>query len=74
MDVDVKILTKLLSMRLNNVLPTIIHESQTAVYGRNIGNSVHLVMDIIDPANNSDGGAALIFLDQRISHITSFDI
>ena len=33
-NVDVKILTKLLAMRLKEVLPTIVHESQTAVYGR----------------------------------------
>ena len=78
MNVDVKITTKLLSIRLNKVLPTIIHESQTAVYGRQIGNSVHLVRDIIDYANNNDEGAALLFLDQekafdRVSHTVLFD-
>ena len=77
MNVDVKILTKLLSMRLKEVLPTIIHESQTAVYGRHIGDSVHLVRDVIDLANNNDEGAALLFLDQekafdRVSHTTLF--
>lgn len=79
MNVDVKILTKLLSMRLKFVLPTIIHESQTAVYGRQIGNSVHLVRDIIDYANASDEGAALLFIDQekafdRVSHSLLFDV
>ena len=78
MNVDVKILTKLLSMRLKFVLPSIIHESQTAVYGRQIGNSVNLVRDIIDYANETDEGAALIFLDQekafdRVSHDLLFD-
>ena len=73
MNVDVKIITKLLSMRLQTVLPTIIHESQTAVFGRQIGNSVHLVRDIIDYANVNDEGAALLFIDQekafdRVSH------
>ena len=73
MNVDVKIITKLLSMRLQTVLPTIIHESQTAVFGRQIGNSIHLVRDIIDYANASDEGAALLFIDQekafdRVSH------
>ena len=77
-NVDVKILTKLLSMRLKFVLPTIIHESQTAVYGRQIGDSVHLVRDIIDLANENDEGAALLFLDQekafdRVSHTILFD-
>ena len=64
-------------MRLIKVLPTIIHESQTAVYGRHIGDSVHLVRDVIDLANNNDEGAALLFLDQekafdRVSHTTLF--
>ena len=48
MNVDVKIFTKLLSMRLNQVLPSITHESQTAVYGRRIHNTVHFVRDFID--------------------------
>ena len=65
MNVDIKILTKLLSMRLMYVLPTIIHESQTAVYGRNIGDNIHLVRDIIDMANKNNEEAALLFLDQE---------
>ena len=62
MNVDVKIATKLFSRRLQVVLPSIIHESQTAVHGRQIGDSVHLVRDIIDYANKNDEGAALLFL------------
>ena len=65
MNVDVKILTKLLSMRLNLVLPSIIHETQTAVYGRHINSTVHLVRDIIDLVNKNDDQAALILLDQE---------
>ena len=42
MNVDVKILTKLLAMRLVLVLPSIVHESQTAVYGRRIDDNIHL--------------------------------
>ncbi len=73
MNVDVKILTKLLSMRLNLVLPSIIHKSQTAVYGRYIGNNVNLIRDLIDLANEMDEEAAMIFLDQekafdRVNH------
>ena len=73
MNVDVKILTKLLSMRLLLVLPSIIHESQTAVYGRRIDNNIHLVRDLIDLANQNDEEAALLFLDQekafdRVNH------
>ena len=73
MNVDVKILTKLLSMRLVKVLPTIIHKSQTAVYGRTIGDNIHIVRDIIDLVNKNDEEAALLFIDQekafdRVSH------
>ena len=78
MNVDIKIVTKLLSLRLKFVLPTIIHESQTAVYGRQIGNSVHLVRDLIDYTNDTDEAAALLFMDQekafdRVSHSLLFD-
>ena len=38
MNVDVKILTKMLSMRLVPVLPKTIHKSQTSVFGRAIGD------------------------------------
>ena len=73
MNVDIKILTKLLSMRLVKVLPSIIHKSQTAVYGRNIGDNIHLVRDIIDLVNRDDEEAALLFIDQekafdRVNH------
>ena len=73
MNVDVKILTKLLSMRLVTVLPTIIHKSQTAVYGRTIADNIHVVRDIIDLVNRDDEEAALLFIDQekafdRVSH------
>ena len=73
MNVDIKILTKVLSMRLKIVLPTIIHKTQTAIHGRTIGDTIHLVRDIIDLANKNDEEAALLFLDQekafdRVSH------
>ena len=79
MNVDVKILTKLLSMRLVTVLPKIIHESQTSVYGRTIGDNINLVRDIIDLANKNDMEAALLFLDQekafdRVSHDFLFKV
>jgi hypothetical protein len=73
MNVDIKILTKLLSIRLNLVLPTIIHDSQTAVYGRVIGDNINLIRDLIDLSNKNEEEAALLFLDQekafdRVSH------
>ena len=73
MNVDVKILTKMLSMRLVPVLPKIIHKSQTSVFGRAIGDNVNLVRDLIDLANKNDEDAAFLFLDQekafdRVNH------
>ena len=73
MNDDVKILKKLLSMRLNLVLPSIIHKSQTAVHTRYIGDNVNLIRDLIDVANETDEEAAMIFLDQekafdRVNH------
>ena len=66
MNVDVKILTKLLSMRLNFVLPSIIHESQTAVYGRRIGDNVNLIRDLIDLTNEMDEGACYSLINKKL--------
>ena len=79
MNVDVKILTKLLSMRLVKVLPSIIHKSQTAVYGRTIGNNLHIIRDIIDLVNRDDEEAALLFVDQekafdRVNHMFLYKV
>ena len=73
LNVDVKILTKILTNRLKYVLPSIIHASQTAVFGRKIDETVHMIRDLIDIANKEDTGAAFIFLDQekafdRVNH------
>ena len=70
---DVKIITKVLSERLKFVLPSIIHSTQTAVYGRKIDQNIHLVRDLIDLANKNDETAAFLFMDQekafdRVNH------
>ena len=72
-NVDIKILTKTLANRLKFILPTIIHASQTAVYGRKIDETIHMIRDLIDIANKEDEQAAFIFLDQekafdRVNH------
>ena len=79
MNVDIKILTKLLSLRLKFVLPTIIHESQKAVYGRRINDNINMVRDIIDLVNKNDDEACLLFLDQekafdRVNHDFMFSV
>ena len=72
-NVDIKILSKVLANRLKYILPSIIHESQTAVYGRKIDQTIHLIRDLIDLANKEDEQAAFIFIDQekafdRVNH------
>ena len=72
-NVDIKILTKSLANRLKYILPTIIHASQTAVYGRKIDQTIHTIRDLIELANKEDEPAAFIFVDQekafdRVNH------
>ena len=72
-NVDIKILTKALANRLKYVIPSIIHVSQTAVYGRKIDQTIHMIRDLIDIANKDDDSAAFLFLDQekafdRVNH------
>ena len=72
-NVDIKIITKVLAERLKMVLPSIIHSTQTAVYGRKIDQNIHMIRDLIEMANKDDETAAFIFLDQekafdRVNH------
>ena len=70
---DVKIITKVLAERLKYVLPSIIHCTQTAVYGRKIDQNIHLVRDLIELSNRENDTTAFLFLDQekafdRVNH------
>ena len=78
-NVDIKILCKTLANRLIPILPEVIHSSQTAVYGRRIDHTIHLIRDPIDLANNEDDTAAFIFIDQekafdRVNHNFLFKV
>ena len=64
-NVDLKILTKALTTRLKKVLPSIIHFTQTAVDGQEIDNTIHMLWDFIQLANNENLESAFIFLDQE---------
>ena len=64
-NVDIKILTKTLTNRLRPILPTIIHKSQTAVDGRKIDHTIHMLRDLIDFVDTEDSEGAFIFLDQE---------
>ena len=72
-NVDLKILTKALTNRLKKVLSSIIHFTQTAMDGRKIDNTIHMLRDLIQLANNENFESAFIFLDQekafdRVNH------
>ena len=76
---DVKIISKVLAERLKIVLPSIIHPTQTAVFGRRIDQNIHLVRDLIDISNRDEDTAAFIFLDQekafdRVNHKFLFKV
>ena len=64
-NVDLKILTKALTNRLRQVLPSLIHFTQTAVDGRKIDNTIHMLRDLIQLSNNENLDSAFIFLDQE---------
>ena len=64
-NVDVKILTKVLTNRFKQVLQSVIHHTQTAVDVRKIDHTIHMLRDLIQIANDQDLEAAFIFLDQK---------
>ena len=79
LNVDLKILTKLLSKRLNKVLPYLINLDQKCVSGRHITDNIHLVQDAIDLINANDDKAAFVLFDMqkafdRLSHTFLFKV
>jgi hypothetical protein len=65
LNIDYKIMTKVLSQRLRSVMPYIINEDQTgAVPGRSISYSIALTRDIIKYCNETDTPAAILSIDQ----------
>ena len=78
-NVDVKIITKILTNRLKPILPTIIHKTQTAIDSRKINHTVHMIRDLIDYTNEKNLGACFLFLDQekafdRVDHDFLFKV
>ena len=77
---DYKIISKILTRRLNKVISTIINIDQTcAIPGRSIHDNIHLIRNIVDYCNNKQLGCMLINLDQskafdRVSHEYLFQI
>ena len=65
LNVDYKILSKSLSIRLKKVVPSIVHMDQTcSVIGRSITDNVHLLRNIFDFTEQKDIRCAFINLDQ----------
>ena len=62
---DIKIISKALTNRLKHLLPHIIGKFQTALDGRQIDHTIHLIRDLIDLSNQENLDAAFIFLDQE---------
>ena len=79
LNVDFKIISKVLTARLKVVLPSIISETQTcAIPGRSILNNAHFIRNLFDYSDQKNYGCGIISLDQmkafdRISHIFLFN-
>ena len=66
LNVDYKIVSKILASRLKQVLPKIIDSDQKGfVQGRQIFEGNRLLQDIIDYVDMTDDEGAIIFLDQQ---------
>ena len=79
MNTDIKILTKILANRLKDVMPSLIHHTQTCVKGRKIDTTIHTVRDLIQLAEEKNLDAAFIFLDQekafdRVNHTFMYKV
>ena len=66
LNVDYKIISKLITSRLANVIEFIVHSDQTClVPARSIFSNVSLLHDIMDPIQQTDECAILVSLDQE---------
>ena len=66
LNIDRKVLSKIIATRLSNVLPSVKGISQTcSLKGRTIFDNVHLMRNVFDDVEQKDTGAAFISLDQE---------
>ena len=64
LNVDYKILTKVISKRIKNVLPSIIHENQSGfVPGRKIEQAINIIQDIMNYTEHKKLSGFLLFID-----------
>ena len=65
LNVDYKLITKVISNRLLTVLPSLVHEDQTcSIRSRNIAHNLSLIRDFIAYSKIEDIPASLVTLDQ----------
>ena len=65
LNVDIKIITAVLTSRINKVAGNLIHPNQTAIKGRQITANIRLILDIIYSLENGKHPAFIILLDQE---------
>ena len=66
LNIDRKLLSKIITNRLTNVLPSVIGISQTcSIKGRSIFDNIHLIRNVIDYIEQKNIGACFISLDQE---------
>ena len=66
LNVDYKIITKILASRVQKILASIIHENQTcSVTGRSISDNAHLLRNIQDYVDQKNLSTAFVSLDQQ---------
>ena len=64
LNVDYKIATKTIGLRIEKVLPHLINPSQTGyVKGRFIGESIRLILDIMEYTKHKDTPGVAVYLD-----------
>ena len=79
LNIDYKIISKVITIRLGKILPKIIDIDQTcSVKGRSIFDNIHLLRNVIDYINQKNLAAAFVCLDQekafdRVSRSYMFD-
>ena len=63
-NVDTKIDSEVLAMRMENILTSIInHDQEAYVKGRYIGESIRLITDILEYTEDNSMGGILFFAD-----------
>jgi exonuclease III len=71
LNTDYKILSKVITNRINRALPSVISPNQTGfMRGRNIGENICLIDDFLFEAKNSNISGALVLLDIKNAYDT----